>query len=123
MKRTAALALGLAALAGMSGAQTAAETYKNVVVLKDAPANQWGATMALISGSLGVGCTHCHDQALESDAKPAKTTARNMIRMVQEINARSFGGRAVVTCNTCHQGNARPNRIPAIWNKTPEQVD
>ncbi|HYL74674.1 MAG TPA: photosynthetic reaction center cytochrome c subunit family protein [Bryobacteraceae bacterium] len=124
-----ASAIGISILAWMCAAQpaapvekTAGQAWKNVLVLKDVPASQWGATMDLIGGSLGVGCQFCHAQAYESDAKKTKVTARAMIQMTQEINARSFGGHTVVTCNTCHQGGTHPKSIPALWNKTPEEL-
>ncbi len=34
--------------------------------------------------------------------------------MVSSINATSFGGRQVVTCNTCHRGNRQPNVMPSL---------
>ncbi len=102
--------------------KTAGQAWKNVTVLKDVPASQWQATMDLIGGSLGVGCQFCHAEPFESDAKKTKVTARAMIQMTQEINARSFAGRTVVTCNTCHQGVTRPKSTPNLWNKTPEEL-
>src|SRR5664280_407066 len=85
-------------------AKTAGEAMKNVVVLKDVPESEWTSTMAFISGSLGVRCEYCHATPYESDTKQTKVTARRMIQMTREINAGSFGGRQVVTCNTCHRG-------------------
>jgi hypothetical protein len=36
------------------------------------------------------------------------------MRMVSSLNQTSFGGRQVVTCNTCHRGNRRPNVMPSL---------
>jgi hypothetical protein len=72
---------------------------------------------------LGVRCQYCHvgeeGQPLAgynftTDEKRTKLVARQMMRMVQEINRRldSLPGRAnpglQVTCNTCHRGASRP---------------
>jgi len=129
MKIIAALTIGIVIPGGMCSAQpaalaekTAGQAWKNVIALKDVPASQWGATMDVISGSLGVGCQYCHAEPFESDTKKTKLTARSMIQMTQDINARSFGGRTVVTCNTCHQGGAHPKSTPSLWNKTPEEL-
>jgi outer membrane lipoprotein-sorting protein len=40
--------------------------------------------------------------------------ARKMMVMVNTINQTNFGGRQVVTCNTCHRGNPRPNVMPSL---------
>lgn len=34
--------------------------------------------------------------------------------MVNAINRNNFGGRPVVTCNSCHHGNERPKAIPSL---------
>lgn len=136
MKRTVYLVAIVSVLGLLSGGRSAAqstapaektagEVLKNVQVLKDVPISDFDNTMWFIAGSLGVPCQHCHVNPNDSDAKQAKLTARNMIRMTREINATNFGGRPVVTCNTCHQGSLTPNGVPGFWgkaNKTPEQI-
>jgi photosynthetic reaction center cytochrome c subunit len=102
---------GGAAAAG----KTAGETGKNIQVLKDLPADQLNPTMRFFAYSLGVECAFCHalpDQS--SDAKPTKTVARAMIKMVMEINKNSFNGRTDVTCFTCHRGTQDPTVAPVI---------
>jgi hypothetical protein len=37
-----------------------------------------------------------------------------MIVMMRNINQTNFGGRQVVTCDTCHRGFTRPNVMPSI---------
>src|SRR5882672_12275119 len=37
-----------------------------------------------------------------------------MIAMVKTINDANFGGRAFVTCYTCHRGSQRPKVIPSL---------
>jgi hypothetical protein len=124
------LAVALMFFAGRAPAQPAAETpktaasaMKNVHVLTDVPVNQWDDTMWFMTTSLGVTCDHCHTgQTYESDDRKAKQTARNMIQMTRELNARNFGGRARITCYTCHQGSLQPKASSALWNKTQEET-
>jgi photosynthetic reaction center cytochrome c subunit len=97
--------------------KTAGEFFKNVQVLKDVPASEFTNGMWFIAGSLGVPCQHCHTAANESDDKQAKLTARKMIQMTRDLNAANFGGKQVVTCNTCHQGSIKPNGVPKFWGK------
>jgi outer membrane lipoprotein-sorting protein len=37
-----------------------------------------------------------------------------MMQMVASLNRASFGGRQMVTCNTCHRGTSRPNVMPSL---------
>src|SRR4051812_13715299 len=102
---------GGAAAAG----KTAGEVGKNVQVLKDLPADQLNPTMRFFAYSLGVECAFCHalpDQS--SDAKPTKTIARAMIKMVMDINKNNFNGHTEVTCFTCHRGTQDPTIAPVI---------
>jgi photosynthetic reaction center cytochrome c subunit len=92
---------------------TAGEKFKNVQVLKDVPASEWFPTMQFISGALGVGCDHCHVNPFPKDDKPAKARAREMMKMVQAINAHNFSDQQNrVTCMTCHNGSTKPARTP-----------
>ena len=43
-----------------------------------------------------------------SDEKPEKTTARDMIKMVLNVNKTTFKGATEVACNTCHRGRSHP---------------
>lgn len=92
------------------------KTKKNIRVLQGLPSSQLIPVMAFMSNSLGVTCGQCHTKEWESDEKPAKETARKMIAMQRDINTRSFDGKTVVTCNSCHQGHARPNGVPSVAN-------
>jgi photosynthetic reaction center cytochrome c subunit len=95
--------------------KTAAETFKNIQVLKDAPAEQLIPAMQFISASLGVGCDHCHVRGgFEKDDKEAKQTARKMMQMMFAINQTNFGGHREVTCYSCHRGGIKPLAVPAI---------
>jgi hypothetical protein len=73
--------------------------------------------MHFMRTSLGVRCDYCHvaeNGKYWMDDKPAKQTARKMLEMVASINKDNFGGRPVVTCNTCHRGSPKPIGVPAI---------
>jgi len=92
----------------------AESVFKNVQVMKGVPADQFMASMGLISNALAVNCTYCHlgeggggwgEYARDNDKK---MMARVMIRMVGGINQTYFGGRQVVSCVSCHNGANRP---------------
>jgi photosynthetic reaction center cytochrome c subunit len=124
-------AAGLAAFAQVGpspsspqGAQavpkTAGETYKNVQVLKDIPADQLVPTMRFVAASLGVECGFCHvPKAFEKDDKKTKQTARKMMRMVLAIDRANFDGELEVTCYSCHRGATKPVSVPAIPAEEP----
>jgi len=99
------------------------QTKKNIKVLQGLPTSQLIPVMAFMSNSLGVTCAHCHTKEWESDEKPEKTAARKMIALQRAINEQQFGGKLGVTCNTCHQGRAKPPATPDLanagWNARP----
>ena len=87
------------------------------------PVVQVVGMMRNFAGNLGVRCQFCHvgeeGMPLErfdfaKDEKRTKLVARQMMRMVEEINHRldTLPGRATpglqVTCATCHRGVSRP---------------
>jgi len=88
--------------------KTAEQVFKNIQVLKGIPADQMLSTMSFIAGSLGVDCNHCHTNPFDKDEKPTKLRAREMMLMMQKINADNFKGAQVVNCSTCHQGRTQP---------------
>ena len=98
----------------------AEEVFKNVQVLKGIPVDQFMGTMGFFAAALGMNCTDCHvdesggNWAKYADDNDLKRTARRMMQMVSAINKGSFGGRQVVTCNTCHRGTRRPNVMPSL---------
>ena len=104
---------------------SAGATRPKLEVLQALPEAQLFILMNLVADSLGVRCDHCHVQSKpdltrtpanvggwvwDSDDKPAKKIARDMMRMVVDLNKASFGGRSRVTCYTCHQGALDPAR-------------
>jgi hypothetical protein len=101
----------------------APERYKNIQVLTDVPARQVLPTMDFFNAATSFGCADCHQRGkpgeppvYEADT-PRKTRARDMIRMVKQINAGTFG--VSVTCATCHQGHGRP---PSLEMMTAERI-
>jgi hypothetical protein len=85
---------------------------KNLQVLKVPPTNLL-ATMNSYRIALGVQCTFCHSMTdFASDDNPHKVTARMMITMVQDINAKFPDGQEHVTCYTCHRGANLPLTEP-----------
>src|SRR6478672_2969168 len=115
---------GVALLKGQAAQEQkppmAEDVFKNVQILKGIPVDEFMGTMGFFSASLGLNCTDCHvdesggDWAKYADDNPKKQTARRMMQMVTALNRTSFGGRQVVTCNTCHRGNSRPNVMPSL---------
>src|SRR6202521_2449673 len=101
-------------------AEMAETVFKNLQVLKGIPVDQFMGTMGFFAASLGLNCTDCHvdesggNWARYGDDHALKRTARRMMQMVNALNRASFGGRQVVTCNTCHRGNRRPNVMPSL---------
>ena len=111
--------LSIFAVAGIfpSGQQPdekkAEEVYKNIKVLKGLPASEVIPSMKFMCSSLKVDCEFCHKESdYSDDSVKAKETTRHMIEMQQDINTKSFKGRTQVTCNTCHNGSPKPNRVP-----------
>ena len=70
------------------------------------------AQMQTFPAALGVenqgGCNFCHEADRSLDTKPTKVKARQMIELVNEINAKFGDGKVHVTCWTCHLGSTMP---------------
>ena len=98
----------------------AENVFKNVQILKGIPVDRFMGTMGFFSASVGLNCTDCHvaesggNWARYADDTALKQTARRMMLMVNSINQMNFGGRQVVTCDTCHRGANRPNVMPSL---------
>ena len=89
--------------------ERAEQKYKNIQLLKGMPSERLMKIMFSFKASLGVDCTYCHikDQ-FEKDDKPQKQTARKMIQLVRDTNAKLGTTTSRVTCFTCHRGQTRP---------------
>lgn len=126
--RSTIVGLGLIALSGGLAAQAPGrfppDSLVNVKVIpKTTPVIEVVGSMRNITIGLGVRCQFCHigeeGQPLAqfdfaSDEKRTKLVAREMMRMVQDLNRRldSLPGRTgtglQVACVTCHRGISRP---------------
>jgi hypothetical protein len=85
----------------------------NLKVLKVKTGQEVGQVMRTFTAGLGVQCVYCHVQGnFANDENPKKETARHMIRMTQEINAKFPDGKMHVSCYTCHRGEAEPKTAP-----------
>ena len=112
------------ALASQASGRWPPDSLVNVQVIpRTTPVMEVVGAMRNITFGLGVRCQFCHvgeeGMPLErfdfpSDEKRTKLVARQMMRMVQEINRRldTIPGRAStglqVSCATCHRGVSRP---------------
>jgi cytochrome c553 len=96
--------------------------FKNLKILpKDISPEALDKIMDDFNFALGVRCGYCHERNdstkhldFASDAKSEKEIARKMMTMTYEINNKYFNfdnskdTPTVVTCRTCHRGNAFP---------------
>lgn len=94
-------------------AGVARANFKNLRVLpKNVSKAALIAQMNFQVVALGKDCTHCHDPKDPSKETPVKEKARDMMKMVAEINAKWPGTLNRVTCFTCHRGNVKPADKP-----------
>ena len=113
-------------------ALSASAEQKNVKLLTGMTDLELQRSMNLMRAAMGTHCDHCHVVKEEwdwaSDEKPAKKRALEMIQMVTELNRVNFGGRAVISCYTCHRGSTRvvnlvplPQEAPPFPTPVPER--
>jgi hypothetical protein len=127
--RVLSLVLNLPVAAAAQQPGSAGATRPKLEVLQSLPEAQLFPLMNLVGTSLGVRCDYCHVQATpdlsrtpsntggwvwDRDDKPTKRRAREMMKMVVELNASRFRGEAKVTCYTCHRGATQPSRLPPL---------
>ena len=123
---TAVFIAGLLASARASGQDNWKwpEKMKNPKAFpEDFPATKLSAVMKGFTRALGVRCTYCHvgeegkplgTYDFASDANPNKDRAREMYRMLGDINGHlkkitpSGDKRVNMWCHTCHAGRPRP---------------
>lgn len=99
--------------------KTTEQVQKNIKVLTGLPQSQLIPVMNYMAASLGRRCNYCHvnnngqwDYA--SDEKKEKDTAREMIKLVLDVNKNSFNGNPEVGCYTCHRGRNNPQGVPTL---------
>ncbi len=119
------LALSGLVLAGVAAVNPPRRAPRNLKVLPaDISDAKLDSIMHTYNVALGVKCQFCHvpvagiPDSLDyaSDKEPMKENARNMMRMVIEINKNNFWFDKnirpeflhTVTCRTCHRGEAFP---------------
>jgi len=120
------------------GAQPQEPGFKNLKVLpKDVSHDELLATMRMFTRALGVRCAYCHvdtngdvkPEDFQKDDKPTKRIAREMLRMVKDINENYIGyletqdktQPASVKCFTCHHGVAKPRTLQEVLTASYEQ--
>src|SRR2546427_9605023 len=131
-----ALVHAAAVLASQAQGHFPPDSLINVKVIpKNTPVMQVVGMMRNFTGALGVRCPFCHvgqeGQPLSSfdfakDEKRTKLTARQMMRMVEEINRRvdtlpehaQMTSHVEVTCMTCHRGVSRPMPLEQLIMET-----
>jgi len=105
------------------------DKFTNLKVLpKDISKGEMIGIMRAFSGGLGVRCTYCHPgkdpDSLDgvdfaSDELKHKTIARDMMKMVGEINDRLVPAAGMenptrVRCVTCHRGVTEPETLARL---------
>jgi len=121
-----------AAVVSQAAAQqpgSAGASRPKLEVLRSLPEAQLFPLMNLVATSLGVRCDYCHVQAnpdlartpanvggwvWDRDDKLPKRRAREMMKMVVDLNTSRFRGESKVTCYTCHRGAMQPSRLPSL---------
>lgn len=90
----------------------AREMYRNLKMLGGMNAGNIRLTMSVFAGALGVNCEYCHaGDEWDSDNKPAKRTAREMLAMFNELPTYYENGKAPsFQCYSCHKGQTIPER-------------
>lgn len=111
--------IGLFAATSVYGQQP-----KNVKILVGLSRPEVQRVMNQMRAGLGVHCHYCHvaGQDPSVDGTPQKARAREMMRMVIDLNQRHFGGREVVTCFTCHNGSPQPALTPPLPQALPRDL-
>jgi hypothetical protein len=126
-----AVAFGVAALAIVASTTLRAqipEKFTNLQVLpKTITRAELVPIMRGFALNLGTRCEHCHvgegnDLSkfdFAADTKPAKATARQMMKMVAALNPQVAGindpapeGKPKISCFTCHRGALKPLTAP-----------
>ena len=100
--------------------KTVEQVQKNIKVLNGMPESQLIPVMNFFAASMGRRCNYCHvnnqgqwDYA--SDAKPEKASAREMVKLVMDINKTTDRLKLdPVSCYTCHRGRTSPQSIPTL---------
>src|SRR5436189_5612762 len=97
---------------------SASAELKNVKLLTGLSELEMQRTMNMMRASLGVHCDYCHviegQWDFASDENPRRDRAREMIRMVADINRATFAGHEVVSCITCPRGAVTAGQLASL---------
>jgi len=119
------LGLALFVILGVAAVHAPRQKERNLKVLpQDISDEKLDSIMNTYNLALGVKCEFCHAKVkgftdsldYASDAEPMKENAREMMRMVIEINKNHFWFNKsdrpedlkTITCKTCHRGEPFP---------------
>lgn len=129
-----------AALSSQAPGKWPPDSLINVKIIpKNTPVIQVVGMMRNFAGALGVRCQFCHvgqegmplaQFDFAKDEKRTKLTARQMMRMVAEINRRvdtlpeheTMTSHVEVTCATCHRGVSRPMPLEQLIQETAQSA-
>ena len=97
----------------------AESVFKNILVLKGIPVDEFIDTMGMFAAATAKDCTGCHSPDILDGkpeafaiATPMIQKARFMVGMVNAINRNYFGGQKRVSCATCHANSSAPDNVP-----------
>jgi photosynthetic reaction center cytochrome c subunit len=101
---------------------------QNVQVLQGlSTAEIAGYMVNQVAGGLKVDCSHCHNiNNFAEDGNANKDRARQMLAMTADLNQQFVStlppeaGGALITCATCHNGNAQFNTYPDKQDANPD---
>jgi predicted metal-binding protein len=85
---------------------------KNAQIYKGKTVKEIQVIMKTFTIGLGVKCSYCHAKDYASDEKAEKKTAREMIRMLDEMNEKYSMLEKKGTCYMCHHGNKEVSFTP-----------
>ncbi len=106
-------AFGFLLVGSVLAAPIASANFKNLQVMpKNVSKAALIAQMNAQVVALGKDCTHCHDPKDPAAETPMKEKARDMMRMVTELNTKWPATMNRMTCWTCHRGNIKPQDKP-----------
>lgn len=128
MKRRVLVLAALAAAASLAAALSCRSVladepvndkvqFKNVKILTHVTSkSEMRRIMKEQAAALGVKCSHCHVPGkFELDDKKEKLEAREMMKMVRDLNAlplfKDVEEKPAVSCWTCHRGATEPEHV------------
>lgn len=95
-----------------AGGAESDEPVKNVQIFKGKTRKEIQQIMKGFTIGLGVKCQHCHAKDYASDEKAEKRTAREMIRMLDEMNEKYSMLEKKASCYMCHRGSKEVTFAP-----------